>query len=380
MAPPDNPWNRWVDSELRDVRERGRWRGLRPLDGRGPEFVSSSGQRLVSFASNDYLGLSAHPRVVAAGAEAHQRWGAGTGSSRLIVGDRVVHHDLEHALAAWKGTGGALVFPTGYQANVAVMTVFGSDGACRVVSDELNHASIIDGARLARAEVQVYRHGDVDHAAQLVRTAPGRVLVVSDTVFSMDGDVAPVAELSRLCARKGALLVLDDAHAVFDLPALDPDAACLRVGTLSKTLGSQGGFVAGPTQYVELLVNRARSFIFTTGLAPAAAAAAGEALDVLVSGEGRELIGRLRHHVDTVSPGHPSPIVPVVLGSESAALAAAEELLASGLLVPAIRPPTVPPGTSRLRVSLSASHDDADVARLVDSLASIRSAGREVGV
>lgn len=365
-------WDDWLDGELRAVREAGRWRVLRPLDGRGPDFVDADGRRLVSFASNDYLGLSGHPEVAAACAEAARRWGAGAGSSRLIVGDRVVHHDLEYDLARWKGTEAALAFPSGYQANLAVLTAFGSDPGCRVVSDELNHASIVDGARLARAEVRVYRHGDVDQAADLVRSAPGRALVVSDSVFSMDGDVAPLRQLSELCASEGALLVLDDAHAVFELPEVDPGAPCVRVGTLSKTLGSQGGFVAGPARFVALLVNRARSFIFTTGLTPPAAAAALAALRIARSPQGDELRSRLSAYIDLVVPGHPSPVVPVVLGSESAALKAAEELLADGLLVPAIRPPTVPPGSSRLRVSLSAAHRQADVRRLVEALGSLR--------
>jgi 7-keto-8-aminopelargonate synthetase-like enzyme len=261
------------------------------------------------------------------------------------------------------------VSATGYQANLAVLTTFGA--GARIVSDELNHASIIDGARLARSTVAVYRHGDVDHAARLISEAPGRVLVVSDTVFSMDGDVAPVSDLSELCARRGALLVLDDAHAVFEGADPDPAAACLRVGTLSKALGSQGGYVAGPRSWLDLVVNRARSFIFTTGLAPASAAAALAAIDVWRSGEGRDLLATLRAHIDVISPGHPSPIIPVVVGDEEAALGASDRLLRSGLLVPAIRPPTVPPGTSRLRVSLSAAHAGEDVVRLAKALSEL---------
>ncbi len=359
-------WDRWVTAELGSIRAAGRWRDLRPLDGSGPAFSIPSGGEVVSFASNDYLGLASHPRVVAAARDAAGRWGAGSGSSRLIVGDRPVHHDLERSLAEWKREPAALVFPSGYQANVAVMTTFGS--GARIVSDELNHASIIDGARLARAEVTVYRHGDVEQAEALMASAPGRAVVVSDTVFSMDGDVAPVAELSAACARRGALLVLDDAHAVLPVPPADPDARCLRVGTMSKALGSQGGFVTGPAAWMDLLVNRGRSFIFTTGLTPMAAAAAAAAVEICRSAEGRELTGRLRRHVDALRPGHPSPIVPVVIGAEAAALQAAAGLLERGILVPAIRPPTVPAGTSRLRVSLSAAHRDEEVRCLAAAL------------
>ena len=361
-------WEDWVDDQLGEVRASGRWRQVRTLDGGGPEFRLQDGRRVVSFASNDYLGLSQHPAVIAAGAEALARYGAGTGSSRLIVGARPPHLQLEVALARWRAAEAALVFPSGFATNLSVLTVLGA--GARIVSDERNHASIIDGARLARGEVAVYRHGDVAHAARLVAEAPGRVLVVSDTVFSMDGDVAPVGELAQVCARYGALLVLDDAHAVFDLPPVDARAPCLRVGTLSKTLGSIGGFVTGPAAYIDLLVNRARPWIFTTAPAPADMAAALAALEVATSAEGGALRRRLRIHVDLLRPGHPSPIVPIVIGEEDAAVAASEALLARGLLVPAIRPPTVAPGTSRLRIALSSAHTTAQVQELMAALRS----------
>ncbi|HWE54506.1 MAG TPA: 8-amino-7-oxononanoate synthase [Acidimicrobiales bacterium] len=366
-------WDEWVDGQLDDVRAASRWRELRPLEGVGPEFVVPGGDRVVSFASNDYLGMAGHPAVMAVCADAAGRFGAGTGSSRLIVGDRPVHHHLERTLAGWRGTEAALVFPTGYQANVAVLATFGH-GSARIVSDRLNHASIIDGARLAAAEVCVYDHGDVDHARRLVREAPGPALVVSDSVFSMDGDVAPIAELSTACAAEGALLVLDDAHAVFPLPDVDPEAEVLRVGTMSKALGSQGGFVAGRAAWIDLLVNRARSFIFTTGLSPVSAAAAACAVAILCSEEGAGRRARLRTLIDELAPGHPTPIVPFVLGDEQAAVDASGRLLADGLLVPAIRPPTVPEGTSRLRVSLSADHRVEDVRRLRHALDRLRPA------
>lgn len=358
-------------SQTEAIRRAGRWRKLRPLEGGGPRFDLQYGSgSVVSFASNDYLGLSQHPDVNAAAARALERYGSGSGSSRLIVGDRPLHHELERALAEWRGTEAALVFPTGYQANLAAMTTFGA-GAL-IVSDELNHASLIDGARLAKADVAVYRHGDVEQAGWLVSSAEGRALVVSDTVFSMDGDAAPVGPLSEMCARHGALLVLDDAHLVFPTEEPDPDAEVVRIGTLSKALGSMGGYIAARGEWIELLINRARSFIFTTGLAPSCAAAASEALRICRSDEGSLLRKRLREHVDTMRPDNPSPIVPLVVGSEEAALEASKRLLSQGLLVPAIRPPTVPVGTSRLRVSLSAAHDPADVARLCHALTELR--------
>jgi 8-amino-7-oxononanoate synthase len=365
---PVTGWECWADTQLQEIKAKGQWRRLRALEGKGPRFVCD-GRRVVSFASNDYLGLSNHPAVRAAAAEAVERVGTGSGSSRLIVGNRDVHAELEEIIAEWTGSEAALVFASGYQANVGVIATLGA-GAL-IVSDELNHASIIDGARLARTQVAVYRHRDLDHAADLMASAPGRVLLVSDTVFSMDGDLADVPALSGLCARLDALLVLDDAHAVFDRPPTPPSLPCVRVGTLSKALGSQGGFVVGDRRWIDLLVNRARSFIFSTGLAPPSAAAARVAINICGSPEGENLRAILRRHTDTIRRGHPSPIIPVVVGDETSAMAAADRLLGAGLLVPAIRPPTVPPGTSRLRVSLSAAHDREDVLRLANALAEL---------
>jgi 8-amino-7-oxononanoate synthase len=285
-----------------------------------------------------------------------------------------VHEALEADLAAWKGTEAAAVLPSGYAANLAVLTTFGGSD-CLVVSDEVNHASIIDGCRLSRSAVAISRHADVDHVDALLAAADHpRRMVVTDSVFSMDGDEAPVRALAEVCARRGALLVLDDAHAVLgpddDLAAVD-GIGLVRVLTLSKALGALGGAVAGSRDAVDLVVNRARPYIFTTGLSPADAAAAHAAVAVVRSSEGEQLRRRLRTVVDRLRPGHPSPIVPVVLGDERAALDAAESLLDRGLLVPAIRPPTVAPGTSRLRVALSAAHSDDQVGRLLAALADL---------
>jgi 8-amino-7-oxononanoate synthase len=367
-------WSTWVDGELGAIRDAGRWRSFRSFDALGPVGELPGVGKVVSFASNDYLGLSAHPAVIAAAHDALDRWGTGATASRLVVGNRPVHDELEAALADWKGTESALLFPTGYAANVGVLASLAGPGVA-VLSDELNHASIIDGTRQSRANVHVYPHNDVDRAGELLVRGE-RALVVTDSVFSMDGDIADVAALADRCAAVDALLVLDEAHAVLgpQVPT-GTGVTILRVGTLSKALGSLGGFVAGPRAYIDLLRNRARPSIFSTGVPPADAAAALAALGVLRSDEGDALVARLREHVEAVQPGHPSPIIPVVLGSEERALAAAEALLAEGLLVPAIRPPTVAPGTSRLRVALSAAHTDADIARLVAALAPLRSGG-----
>ncbi len=352
-------WAEWVDGQCRAVAGAGRWREIRDLD-----------EDVVSFASNDYLGLGRHPAVVAAGHAALDRWGAGAGAARLVAGSRPVHGELEAALADWKGEAAALLFPTGYAANLGVLATLGGPGV-RVLSDERNHASIVDGCRLSRAEVCVYRHRDLGHVRDLLAGRAGRAVVVTDSVFSMDGDVAPVADLAELCAASGALLVLDEAHAVLgpdvDLGGVDH----VRVGTLSKFLGSVGGFAAGPRPFVDLLVNRARPFVFTTAPSPVDAAAAAAALGVLRSADGAALLRRLRANVDLLEAGRPSPIVPVVLGDENTAVAASAALLERGLLVPAIRPPTVAPGSSRLRISLSAGHTRAQIRALLDGLEAV---------
>jgi 8-amino-7-oxononanoate synthase len=376
---PGQPWRQRVRDQLDAVVDGGRWRAPREFDARGPA-GALDGEPVVSFASNDYLGLSAHPAVIAAAVDALARWGTGSGASRLITGSRPVHGELERSLAEWKGTEAAVCFPTGFAANLGALSVLGGPEV-RVLSDELNHASIIDGCRLSRSMLSIYRHGDVDHLGALLEAdSAAPTVVATDSVFSMDGDAAPVEEIAEVCRRHGALLLLDEAHAVLgphlspDLVG-DPDLMLVRMGTLSKTLGSLGGFLAGPQGVTELMVNRARPYIFTTALPPADAAAALAALGVLRSPEGDALVQRLADLVTRVAvPGGvpASPIIPVIMGSEQRALEASAALLAQGLWVPAIRPPTVPEGTSRLRVTLSAAHSDAQVARLIAALSPLR--------
>jgi 8-amino-7-oxononanoate synthase len=363
----DGEWALWAECEADAVRRSGQWRAPRDLDGVGPA-GRLEGRDVVSFASNDYLGLTHHPAVVAAAHDALDRFGAGAGSARLIVGSRPLHSELEHELACWRGEESAVLFPTGFAANLGVLTTFGGPGAL-VCSDELNHASIIDGCRLSRADVRVFRHRDLDELEHALRSrGDRRALVVTDTVFSMDGDVADVDGLAEICARHDALFVVDEAHAVLGPhPRLD-GVEHVRVGTLSKTLGSLGGFAAAPARYAQLVVNRARSYIFTTAPTPAGTAAALAALRIVRSAEGDALVARLRAHVDRVRPAHPSPIVPIPCGDEQRALSAAANLLERGLLVPAIRPPTVPAGTARLRVTLSAAHTAEQVDLLVGAL------------
>ncbi len=303
-----SPWSEWVEGANRAVAASGRWRRPTTFDAAGPtgrldDGDVPGGRPVVSFASNDYLGLASHPAVVAAAHRALDRWGTGSGGSRLITGSRPIHAQLERALAAWKQCERALVFPTGFAANLSVLAVFGAEDA-HIFSDELNHASIVDGCRLARAPVTVYPHGRLDRLdAVLAATAAARPIIVSDSVFSMDGDEADLAGLLAVARRHGALLVLDEAHAVLgpELDAIRPDAIrsdagncgadVLQVGTLSKTLGSLGGFVAGPARFTDHLVNRARPYIFTTAPTPADAAAALAALEVVRSAEGEAAPG-----------------------------------------------------------------------------------------
>jgi 8-amino-7-oxononanoate synthase len=372
-APVPSLWSTLVQARAAHLHDENRWRSPTTFDARGPEGVLTDGDtKVVAFASNDYLGLSTHPAVVAAAHEALDTWGTGSGASRLVTGSRPVHDELEVELAAVKHAEAAAVFPSGFAANLGVLSAFG-DAGVRICSDELNHASIIDGARLSRAEVAVYRHRDVAHLEKLLREATGPAIVTSDVVFSMDGDVAPVHDIAEACRRHGALLVLDEAHDVLgeDLSPLLAGTDVLRMGTLSKTLGSLGGFVAGPRSFIDLLVNRARSYIFTTALTPPDAAAALAALRLLGTPEGVRLRTRLAMHVASVMPGHPSPIIPIILGSDERALAASAALRERGVWVPAIRPPTVPPGTARLRVTLSAAHTSSHIALLLEALAAV---------
>lgn len=359
-------WDDIVAAANAGTRDAGQWRSLRTLSGPGP-LVTFEGRDVVSFSSNDYLGLASHPTLIAAAQQAAAEFGTGSGASRLVVGGRPIHDRLEAALAAWKGAEAAVTFPSGFAANLgAIGALVAAAGRDRTVvfSDELNHASIIDGARLSRARVEVYRHVDLDDLAQrLAEHAGQRCLVASDAVFSMDGDVAPVAELAELCAHHGALLVLDEAHAVLG-PDTPRPGRTVVVGTMSKALGSVGGFVAAPRPIVDLIVNRARSLIFTTAPSPVDAAAALAAVGLVRGDEGRRLTERLRANVALFRPGHPSPIVPVVVGDERRAVGISNALLEAGYLVAAIRPPTVAPGTSRLRVAISAAHERADVIEL----------------
>jgi 8-amino-7-oxononanoate synthase len=377
---------RALEAELDALARVERRRACPEVDGlpRAHPFVA--GRAVTAFCSNDYLGLAAHPALAEAAAAAAHREGSGASASRLVSGDMPSHRALEHALAPFLGTPSALLFPSGYQTNIGVLTALvGSEDL--IVSDSLNHASIIDGCRLSRAQVAVYPHADVATAERLLQTGGPfrRRLLVTESVFSMDGDAAPLAALAEAAADADAILVVDEAHA---LGVLGPGGRGLcaaagvvpdvLVGTLGKAFGAGGGFAAGVTSLRELLVNRARSFIYTTALAPPVAAAARAALRIIQTPEGDslrlavaarrdELADHLRR-AGLLGLTPPGAILPVVLGSDGRALEVAKALATRGFFVPAIRPPTVPVGTARLRVTVSAAHTREDVAALAHAL------------
>lgn len=395
-----------LSQRLADTRAAGLWRALRRLDSAQGPWIESDGQRLLNFSSNDYLGLAHHPEVVAAAAEASHRWGGGTGASRLICGSLAPQHELEADLAAFKGTPSALVFASGYAAALGTIPALVGPGDV-VVLDRLAHACLVDGARLSGAKLRVFAHNDLEDLEQILRWARAtprvtgesrrapEVLIVTESVFSMDGDVAPLRGLVALKERYDAWLLVDEAHATglygetrrglaeFSGVA---DRIEVHMGTLGKALGSAGGYVCGAHELGELLVNRARTFLFSTAPVPAQAAAAQAALRIVQSAVGERLTATLWQRVaelrcglaalgwggtgaDAKYSAPASAIVPLILGDERLAVTAAQRLREAGLLVPAIRYPTVARGAARLRVTLSAAHTADDVQRLLEALA-----------
>ena len=365
-------------------------RRLRTIDHVDGPWLESGHQRLLSFCSNDYLGLAQHPQLVAALTRAAREAGVGSTSAHLICGHRTEHAELEEALAVWTGRERALLFSTGYMANLGVLQALLTRGdVC--VQDKLNHACLLDGAKLSGAELKRYPHADVAAAARQLASSPdAAALLATDGVFSMDGDIAPLGELAALCANKRATLMVDDAHGLgvlgqhgagsISAANLGQREVPLLMATLGKALGCAGAFVAGPTALIEGLIQFARPYIYTTAMPPALAAAALEAVQ-LAQAEGwrrqklAALIARFRRGASEL--GLPlatstSAIQPLLLGSADAALAAAQALERQGLLVSAIRPPTVPAGQARLRITLSAAHEDAHVDRLLAALETLR--------
>jgi len=424
MGNPD-----FIRETLDDLRAKGLYRRLVEVGSAAGPHVEIGGRTVLQFASNNYLGLANDPRVKEAARAALERWGWGAGASRLVAGHTEAHARLEADLAAFKHTEAALVFPTGYMTNLGVVTALVGRGDT-VIMDRANHASLYDAVRLAGAALVRYPQADADAAGQLIekhRGAAGRRLLVTDTVFSMDGRCAPLAELAELCRRENCMLLLDEAHATgvlgptgaglaealekrghstFSCAPADGDEACApsekvecplfvaagsvtaSVGTLSKALGGIGGFVTASRDVCDLVVNRGRPFIYTTALPAAACEAARTALRIVRTEPGGrrrllDLSKRLRTRlleegfdIGAEKPGASvsTPIVPIILGGPERALAFAGALLEGGIFCPAIRPPTVPPGTSRLRISLTVEHTEGDMERLVRALVELRDA------
>jgi len=376
----DDTLTAYAQGKIEQLAAASLLRTLQPTRRMDGVFVERGGRRLVSFSCNDYLGLSHHPEVKAAAAAAIETYGAGSGASRLVTGDHPLFAELEARLAALKGTEAACIFGSGYLANAGIIPTFvGADDL--VLVDELAHACIWSGATLSGARTVAFRHNDVaDLAGKLgaLRATAGKALIATDGVFSMDGDVAPLDAISRLARAHDAWLLVDDAHGLgvvgdgSGTAKLFPDARVdLQMGTLSKAVGGYGAYVCATRPVIDFLKTRARTVVYSTGLPPANAAAALAALDVIAREPARVAapIARARRLTTALNlPAAESAVVPIVLGEAETALAAARDLEAKGLLAVAIRPPTVPAGTARLRLAFSSEHTEDQVDQLIEAV------------
>jgi 8-amino-7-oxononanoate synthase len=383
-----------IAQRLADIERAGLMRHRFAREGAQGPRILVEGREYLAFCSNDYLGLANHPRIVEAAVDAALRYGIGQGSSHLLSGHSAAHERLEAALAEFVRMPRALLFSSGYQANIGAVTALAGPGDA-VFSDALNHASLIDGVRLSRAQVVRYPHADVDFLSRALAASGAKTkLIATDSVFSMDGDMAPIPALLDLCERHDAMLLVDDAHGFGIVGAEGRGSAehfgvrsprIVYVGTLGKAAGVSGAFVAGTAEVVETVLQRARTYIYTTA-APAMLAAAVEASLQLIEREEwrrerlRKLTGALKESLlgTELELGNSlTPIQPLVLGDNAKALGASSALRERGILVPAIRPPTVPEGTARLRISLSAAHTEQDVSRLATALREVCGSGTE---
>jgi 8-amino-7-oxononanoate synthase len=376
--------DRFLQQKLDDLEKRSLRRRLRVSDAPTGPLVEFNGKKLHNFASNDYLGLAEHPEVVDAAVRTTREYGAGAGASRLVTGTQRPHAQLEENLAAFKGTEAALVFGSGYASSVgALQALVGKDDV--ILLDKLSHACLVDGARLSNATLRPFHHNDTEHLEHHLRWArekhpQARVFITTESVFSMDGDLAPLRNIVELKDKYGVILMLDEAHAVGVLGrggrGLAEELGLshrieVQMGTLGKALGSSGGYITGSRILIDYLLNTARSFIFSTAPPASTAAAASAALDLCAGSEGDKRRAKLRQLAALFDPVPQAAIHPVIIGSEDDTLRAAEQLAQLGFHVPAIRPPTVPKGTSRLRVSLSAAHEAETVRTLASALRSI---------
>lgn len=385
----------FLAKDLSNLRQHNLYRHLNTMNEAQTARTIVNGKKCILLSSNNYLGLTEHPELISAARDAISLWGTGAGGSRLTTGNFRLHEELETAIANFKNTEAAVVFNTGYMANLGTITALtGKEDV--IFSDELNHASIIDGCRLSRAKTVVYPHKNIGALEKLLQQASGwrRLLIVTDGVFSMDGDLAPLPGLVELSEKYHALLMVDDAHATgvlgdrgagsanhFGLEGKIP----IQMGTLSKAIGSAGGYVAGSRDLIDYLRNKARSFIFSTALPPSVIAAALAALGVMQKDpqlrqklhfNARYLRSRLKQMGFTIL-AEESPVIPVLIGDANKTVQMAQQLLVLGVFAPGIRPPTVPPGTSRVRATVMATHtrDDLDQA-----LAGFGEAGQILGI
>jgi 8-amino-7-oxononanoate synthase len=390
-----NSLERGLRDELDQLEHSGLRRSLRLIESEQGGRVTYDGRSLIMLSSNNYLGLASHPRVKQAAIDATERYGVGSGASRLVAGNLQPLCHLEENLARLKGTQAAIVFGSGYLANLGTLTALMGQGDI-IFSDELNHASLIDGCRLSKATLKIYRHCDTDHLKVLLDEPSNarRRLIVTDSIFSMDGDCAPLREIVELAHSYDAAIMVDEAHAV---GVIGPDGAGLaaelglqshitiQMGTLSKALGAYGAYIAGSSVLIEYLINRARSFIYTTGLPPPIAAAADAAIDIMREEPQRirrlwDNAAHLRSRLETagfVFGLTQSPILPMLVGEAQPAVAMAKRLFERGVYAIAIRPPTVAPGTARLRLTPIADHTRADLNYAIDA---IIQCGRELNL
>ncbi|MBI1996351.1 MAG: 8-amino-7-oxononanoate synthase [Deltaproteobacteria bacterium] len=374
----------FVESELERLKETGLYRKLRRVDGDQGSTLLLDGREVINFSSNNYLGLANHPALGEAAKAAIDRYGCGSGASRLISGNMTLHEELESKIAEFKGTEAALVFNSGFQLNTGVVSTLVGEGDA-VFSDALNHASIVDGCRLSRAKVAVYGHLDMNHLeGELKRSSSARrKLIVTESLFSMDGDEAPLADIVGLAQRHGAMVMVDEAHAT---GVYEPNGAGLiaklglgegvfvQMGTLGKALGGFGAYIAGSKALRDLLINRCRSFIFTTSLPPAVMAMTIAAIGLVereperrqaLRGNSAALRGGLAS-LGYVMGGSRSQILPLIVGDAQRCMKLSQRLLDRGVFAQGIRPPTVPPGTSRLRITLMATHTQPQLAQALE--------------
>jgi len=374
-----------AENTLEAVAAQGLYRKRRIIASPQGVHLTADGRELINFCSNDYLGLANHPDVIRAFKNAAGQYGVGSGSAHLVCGHSAAHHALEEELAEFCGRERALLFSTGYMANLGAISALVGSGDT-VIEDRLNHASLIDGGLLSGARFKRYRHADLGHLESTLAAASGKKLIVTDGVFSMDGDLAPLPAIARLAQTQDAWLLVDDAHGlgvlggqgggVLEHYGLDQTDVPVLVGTLGKAFGTFGAFVAGPDALIELLIQKARTYIYTTALPPAVAEATRASLRIVrTEGWRRDKLKRLTERfrqgagqIGLELMPSPSPIQPILLGDSRKAMAFSEALLDAGILVSAIRPPTVPQGSARLRVTLSAAHEEAQVDRLLNEL------------